>query len=253
LAEDAATDADIMLFAQVADVYQAVLDQVEQRLAELGFQATTRVKTTGTLVDKLRRDPTLKLKAVHDLAGARIIVDGNRLDQDAVRDSIMDAFASCSKPPSEKDRRKTPSHGYRAVHVIVFPDDIPVEIQIRTLFQDRWAQVAESFGDMWGRGLRYGLGPDEPYSLAGPPFGSSLTRAQVVEKWDQMSDQIDRMEQLEVEIAELGKLTGSGVLPDAEALAAVRGRFDEIRVAASSLVAELGIVPDGATVSEGQP
>lgn len=32
----------------------------------------------------------------------------------------------------DRNRRETPSYGYRAVHVIVFPDGIPVEIQIRT-------------------------------------------------------------------------------------------------------------------------
>ena len=73
---------DYALLEEVADAYQAALDQVEARLRQLGFQATTRVKTTGTLVDKLRREHGLKLKAIHDLAGARIVIDGGRLEQD---------------------------------------------------------------------------------------------------------------------------------------------------------------------------
>lgn len=47
------------MLASVAEVYQAVLDKVQERLRQLGCQATTRVKTTGTLVDKLRRTPQL--------------------------------------------------------------------------------------------------------------------------------------------------------------------------------------------------
>lgn len=152
-----------------------VLDQVERQLGELGFEAVTRVKTTGTLVDKLRRDKTLKLRSIHDFAGARIVLglDATRLDQDVAAARIAEEFASCAKPSIMKDRRTTPSHGYRAVHVIVFPADIPVEIQIRTKLQDVWAQLNESLGDRWGRGLRYGDGPDQPDALAGG-LGASL-------------------------------------------------------------------------------
>jgi ppGpp synthetase/RelA/SpoT-type nucleotidyltranferase len=253
LAESEPSDADLALFAQVLGVYQAVLDQVEQQLADLDFQATTRVKTTGTLVDKLRRDPTLKIKSIHDLAGARIVIEGSRRDQDAVRDSVVAAFAACPKPPIVKDRRETPSHGYRAVHVIVFPEDIPVEIQIRTLWQDRWAQVTESLGDNWGRGLRYGDGPDEPDALAGSGFAPSLTRARVVELWTRSSDVLDRMERMDLEVAEFQRLSGSGQLVDAGKLADAQRRFDENRGAWQALVTELGyghIVAQD--VSEGQ-
>ena len=260
LADGEPSKADIALFAQVLDVYQAVLDRVEQQLRELGFQATTRVKTTGTLIDKLKRDPTLKLKSIHDLAGGRIVIDGTWRDQDAARDSIVEAFSECSKPPVVKDRRQMPSHGYRAVHVIVFPEDIPVEIQIRTVSQNKWAQITESLGDHWGRGLRYGDGPDEPDSPAGPGFGPSLTRAQVVEKWARMSDLIAVMEQVTLEVDELEALAAAGqgdagVLEDASRRTQeVKQRFQENSRATHDLFAELGygefVEPTG---SEEQP
>lgn len=47
-------------------------------------------------------------------------------------------------------------HGYRAVHVIADVDGFPVEIQVRTLTQDRWAQTMERYGDAYGREIRYG-------------------------------------------------------------------------------------------------
>jgi ppGpp synthetase/RelA/SpoT-type nucleotidyltranferase len=75
-------DEDYAMLAQVAQAYQAILDQVEQKLQNLGYQATTRVKTTSTLVDKLRRTPHLRLNSIHDLAGARIVFDGGRWEQD---------------------------------------------------------------------------------------------------------------------------------------------------------------------------
>jgi hypothetical protein len=49
------SDDDYRLLQLAAGMYQADLDSVEERLRDLGFPATTRVKTTGTLVDKLRR------------------------------------------------------------------------------------------------------------------------------------------------------------------------------------------------------
>lgn len=147
------------MLADVVSAYQDVLDEVDQRLRGMGFQPTTRVKTTGTLVDKLRRETKLKLKAIHDLAGARITIEGGRLEQDRAVGRIATAFADCPKTPVVKDRRENPSFGYRAVHVIVFIDSVPVEIQVRTQGQNTWAQIVEKLGDRWGRGLRYGLGP----------------------------------------------------------------------------------------------
>jgi ppGpp synthetase/RelA/SpoT-type nucleotidyltranferase len=137
-AEEPITDEDYALLARVAEDYQAVLDKVEAKLQGLGYQATTRVKTTGTLQDKLRRSPHLPLKVIHDVAGARIVIEGDRAEQDQVAERIMQAFADCPKAPEPIDRRKNPSHGYRAYHVIVYEDGIPVEIQIRTKLQDTW-------------------------------------------------------------------------------------------------------------------
>jgi ppGpp synthetase/RelA/SpoT-type nucleotidyltranferase len=107
------SDEDYEMLAYVAEIYQAVLDKVEERLQQLGYQATTRVKTTGTLIDKLRRTPQLPLGSIHDVAGARIVLDGGRGEQDQVVERIVTAFADCPKPPQKIDRRAQPSHGYR--------------------------------------------------------------------------------------------------------------------------------------------
>lgn len=50
--------------------------------------------------------------------------------------------------------------GYRAVHVIVSIGGRFVEIQIRTLGQDLWANVFERIADIFGRGIRYGEPPE---------------------------------------------------------------------------------------------
>jgi ppGpp synthetase/RelA/SpoT-type nucleotidyltranferase len=200
--EEPTSDADYALFAQVADAYQAVLDQVEGRLRRRGLEATTRVKTTGTLIDKLRRD-RVTLRGIHDLAGARIVVDGGRLEQDRVTARIIDEFVSGPKRPIKKDRRETPSFGYRAVHVIVFVESLPVEIQVRTRLQDGWAQTVERLADRWGRGLRYGVGPEQPGEPAGLTFPLSFTRGQVIEALLAIADQIDALESVQAQLLQL--------------------------------------------------
>ena len=194
------SDGDYVLLGQVAQAYQAMTDRVQERLRNLGFEPTTRgFKSTGTLVDKLRRT-NLPLKDIQDLAGARIVVDGDRLDQDRVVERIVQAFQDHSKPPRVIDRRVQPSFGYRACHVIVYEDSIPMEIQVRTKLQDTWAQMSEKLGDVWGRGLRYGQGPDMPDAPVA--LGSFSTRREVVESLQQLAELIDEMERIEVEFVQ---------------------------------------------------
>jgi len=50
-------------------------------------------------------------------------------------------------------------HGYRAVHVVVFPEALSVEIQVRTARQHEWAELFEKLADLVGRGIRYGEPP----------------------------------------------------------------------------------------------
>jgi len=142
-------NADLEELSRAVGAYQKVLDEVKGQLTELGYRATTRVKTTGTLVDKLRRE-TARLSQVQTLAGARIVVRDRKL-QDEARDAICEAFESMGCTCKVIDRRENPTYGYRAVHVIVYWDGIPVESQIRTELQDTWAQIVERMGDRWGR------------------------------------------------------------------------------------------------------
>ena len=59
-----------------------------------------------------------------------------------------------------KDRRENPSHGYRAVHVIVFVNGKAVEIQVRTELQHLWAEKSEKLADSFGQEVKYGGGEE---------------------------------------------------------------------------------------------
>ncbi len=119
-----------------------------------------RVKTLSTLSDKLERTPDEKLPSIHDVAGVRIVAQMSTVEQHAVAEALQEAFDdnfAVSRPSLLVDRLAHPKHGYRAIHVVIWPNGRPVEIQIRTELQHAWAQVMEVLGDRWGREMRYGL------------------------------------------------------------------------------------------------
>ncbi len=148
---------DRALFGNVLDYYETVLESTCAVLYENGFSPTSRVKTTTTLAEKLAREHGIQLSRINDIAGARIVVRGGRVAQDRAFEKIVELFeAPGLRPPHVIDRRDDPRQGYRAVHVIVYPQATPVEIQVRTELQDIWAQIFERFADQWGRAVRYG-------------------------------------------------------------------------------------------------
>ncbi|MEU4381255.1 hypothetical protein [Micromonospora echinofusca] len=200
-ASDPPAAEDLALLNQVIRAYQEILLTVEGKLAEMGLAATSRVKTRDVLIDKLRREHKMALARVQDLAGARIVIEGGRFEQDALAARIVEEFDPWTGNASKLiDRRANPSHGYRAVHVVVFPEKIPVEIQIRTELQNYWAQIIESLADRWGRGIRYGQPPDDPDKFAeGVQLsdGSRITRQAVLADLRDMSESIAAAEEEE--------------------------------------------------------
>ncbi|XVV14657.1 RelA/SpoT domain-containing protein [Actinoplanes sp. CA-131856] len=186
------SDADSEMLEQVLAAYDDALTDVRDRLRGLGLEPTTRLKTTQTLVDKLRRTSGLTIRGIHDIAGARIVLDGGRWKQDQVVARIVEAFPATDKEPRVLDRRQEPSFGYRAVHVVLFMGRLPVEVQVRTDLQHRWAEVVENLGDRWGRGLRYGEGIDEPDKVAVTSGSRTITRAGFLSQVQSLGDDLDR-------------------------------------------------------------
>jgi len=65
------------------------------------------------------------------------------------------------------DRRKKPSHGYRAVHLIVSVSEKAVEIQVRTALQQGWAELSEKLSDLFDPAIKYGGGNEKAIQLLG--------------------------------------------------------------------------------------
>lgn len=200
-ASEQISDDDYDLLLRVLTAYQAALNETQERLVALGYAPTTRTKTTSVLIEKLRRETGMKLKGVQDIAGARIVADCSRDEQDEIVRRIVAEFADSARPPKVKDRRTEPSAGYRAVHVVVTVQDVPVEIQVRTWRQDQWAQIVESLGDKWGRGLRYGAEPDDPNRVVIDE--TDVTRREMWQLIQVLSDSIARIEHVEQTIRQI--------------------------------------------------
>ncbi|MBV9140461.1 MAG: hypothetical protein JO115_06035 [Pseudonocardiales bacterium] len=134
------------------------MDLVRHHLRQ---EPTSRIKTTRAILDKLHRNGGSILKGMQDLAGMRIVSDCDRQEQDRLAEDLMRLFTEYGDPlPKRIDRREHPSHGYRAVHVIVYINGAPVEIQLRTKLQHEWANLFEKLVDRVGRGIRYGEPPE---------------------------------------------------------------------------------------------
>jgi ppGpp synthetase/RelA/SpoT-type nucleotidyltranferase len=158
LLEDWLIDYDGLLSAA-----RGVVDELCDAL-EWPLSVTHRLKTTDTLVQKLQRakekGSSTNLARIQDIAGIRVSGAVTLLEQDQLRDWIIERFETQGHRCSTKDRRLEPVVGYRAVHVIVTLDGRYVEVQIRTTGQDLWANVFERVADIFGRGIRYGEPPE---------------------------------------------------------------------------------------------
>lgn len=153
------SEEDLAALGELLLAYDDTLAASLETVRGLGFDPTSRVKNTGTILEKLVRHGGSWLKSIQDLAGMRIVLDGDRTAQDDAVDAIVHAFRATEREAKIVDRRAQPSAGYRAVHVIVYPDGVPVEVQVRTRWQHEWADMFEKLADLIGRGIRYGEPP----------------------------------------------------------------------------------------------
>jgi len=131
----------------------------EAGIPEEDAPVTSRLKTVGAIVAKLTRLST-SLTRMQDVAGARIVVPTLEFQDDVLRLVRDRLFAGCIT--NVKDQREEPDQvGYRAIHAIVHRSGRYAEIQIRTMWQDRWAQIVERLDASLGTDLKHGKGPAE--------------------------------------------------------------------------------------------
>jgi ppGpp synthetase/RelA/SpoT-type nucleotidyltranferase len=146
------------VFLEYRSLGSVVQNEFHKSIADLlpNRSVSSRVKTIGTIKEKLQREQSLQLSNMDDAVGIRVTSDMTLYEQDEVAGQILTVY-----PDSVvKDRRLHPTSGYRALHIIVKHEIIRVEIQIRTEIQSIWANAFERLADDWGRQIRYGGDPN---------------------------------------------------------------------------------------------
>lgn len=154
------TEADLRLLDQYRRSFSGAYDVVVEAIrTELGLEPTGRpAKSTTSISDKLRRE-SIRLSQIQDIAGCRLIVADI-----AAQESVVQSLTSLFENTTVSDRREKPSHGYRAVHVIVASQDKLIEIQVRTALQHLWAELSEKGSDIIDPSIKYG-GGDKGFQL----------------------------------------------------------------------------------------
>lgn len=154
LRKNLATEDDLRLLDEFRVSFQLAYDEVFAELSRMGLNPGGRPqKTTLSIIAKLNRERT-RLSRMQDIAGCRVVVD-NMFEQDRVIDDLKARWPDALV----YDRRVKPSHGYRAVHVVVTIKEHPVEIQVRTSLQHSWASATEKLSDVFDPEIKYGGGP----------------------------------------------------------------------------------------------
>jgi putative GTP pyrophosphokinase len=154
------TDDDLRLLdafrRSFSDGYENVIAAVKRTIQA---EPTGRpAKSTTSIIENLQRE-TIRLTQIQDIAGCRLVGDARQ------QQNVIEQLRALFPEGSIVDRRRQPSHGYRAIHVIVTADGKPIEIQVRTTLQHLWAEFSEKMGDVIDPAIKYGGGPSDRRDL----------------------------------------------------------------------------------------
>lgn len=133
-----------------------------------------RVKTHGTLVEKLRRMPKFPLENIWDVAGVRFDCDLTLSEQTKIAQLFKKDFLNAGASKVEiSDMRENAHSGYRAIHLHLKTPAGRAEFQIRTAMQAQWANLYEVAADIYGRDIRY-------LEFGAKPNGEALAEMQLL-------------------------------------------------------------------------
>lgn len=180
-------EAELRLLDEYRRTFGLAYDRVVANIQRIiGVPVSGRpAKSTSSIIEKLNRE-SIRLSQVQDIAGCRAIV-ADLYQQDRAVNAIARELDSVTI----QDRREKPSHGYRAVHLIVREDGKPIEVQVRTSLQHVWAEMSEKLADTIDPSIKYGGGPMRVHQIL-----------------DKAATQVHLIEDLEATLARVGASDG---------------------------------------------
>lgn len=148
----------------------AVTMTVRTRALEVNGRAVVaqRRKRLPTILDKLKRHPTMSVTTMQDLGGCRVVMETVDEVEKVVeilrnlprsKNRVKRVFDYLHDDPGPRDS------GYRGIHLIYEYGaskeeyhGLQVELQVRTLLQHAWATAVETMDLFSGSQLKYGKG-----------------------------------------------------------------------------------------------
>lgn len=116
-----------------------------------------RLKKLPTMIGKLYREPGMKLARMEDIGGMRAVLPSqdacHRVASRLRRNWTITRFRDYVADPKDD--------GYRALHLINRNRGRLIEVQLRTSFQDDWANAVEADARLLSPGLKFGGGSRE--------------------------------------------------------------------------------------------
>lgn len=158
------------------------VDRAAGRVGER-IEVTQRLKRLDTLVGKLARERG-NVTQMQDIGGVRAVLPSLRHVY-VVRRRLLKSWGIVR----ERDYIAEPkSSGYRALHLIVRRMGYPIEVQLRTVGQDAWANTVEETSRQVGVDLKFGAGDERSDSIF-------LAMAELIASFDR--DELSRDDLLE--------------------------------------------------------
>lgn len=154
------------------NTFQATLRRKLKRYAHEPI-AAQRLKRMPTIIDKLKRYPTMQLTTMQDIGGVRAILNSVHDVRNLANEyreygknkrfahELIDEHDYITEPRSED--------GYRSVHLIYkykntqtpAYDGLKLELQLRSKLQHVWATAVETMGTFLGQALKSRQGDQE--------------------------------------------------------------------------------------------
>lgn len=161
--EQLAKAIDVLFAFRAAHAYplQKATMGLRSRVAseQCQIEVSQRLKRAPTIVDKLRREPTMALSTMRDIGGCRAVLDS--LD-DLRRVEARFLKRAGGRVADHHDYVSEPrTSGYRAVHLTVVYDERSIEVQLRTRLMHEWAFTVERLSGRLGEDIKGGEGPPE--------------------------------------------------------------------------------------------
>lgn len=152
-----------------------------------------RLKRQVSIVSKLKRFSTMKLKNMHDIGGCRTVVSNQKRVYQIFRELKSRIPVNKGlKQIKVKDYIENPKlDGYRGIHLTSsFSDDYgnerSIEIQLRTLVQHFWATAVEIVDLYTGQALKSNQG-EEQWALFFKMVSRHFAMMESIHQFDRMS------------------------------------------------------------------